>query len=140
MDTLEAEADKREQYSRRPNLHFRGTPEPEGERTNQLVINAIQEKMSMTQIDVTQLERSHRIGPKLYKQVRERKRPIIVRFKSEAAPRRPQHATSRPRDIHQRRSDSKTRGPVIPNEAKETKEAGGVLDVQRESHGERRGK
>ena len=34
LDVSEAEADKREQYSRRPNLRFQGIPEAECETTN----------------------------------------------------------------------------------------------------------
>ena len=45
MATLEAEADKREQYSRRPNLRFHGIEEKEGEDTNAIVIDVVQKKL-----------------------------------------------------------------------------------------------
>ena len=35
------EADRREQYSRRPNLRFQGMPEEDGENTNPVVIGTI---------------------------------------------------------------------------------------------------
>ena len=62
--TLEAEADKREQYTRRPNLRFHGIEEKEGEDTNAIVIAVVQKKLGLGQIGADQLERSHRIGPK----------------------------------------------------------------------------
>ena len=83
LDVLEAEADKREQYSRRPNLRFQGIPETESETTNELVLQTVNEKMGM-QLTVAHLERSHRLGPKKDENGRPRKRAIIVRFRSEA--------------------------------------------------------
>ena len=41
IDALEMEADKREQYSRRPNLRFQGIPETADEYTNKLIIATI---------------------------------------------------------------------------------------------------
>jgi len=82
--TLEAEADKREQYSRRPNLRFHGIEETEGENTNAIVIAVVQQKLGLNHIGTDQLERSHRIGPKLDEKGSPRKRAVIVRFRSEA--------------------------------------------------------
>ena len=84
IDTLEMEADKREQYSRRPNLRFQGIPETADEDTNKLIIATISETMGLTNIGENQLERSHRVGPKENKDGKPRERPIIVRFRSEA--------------------------------------------------------
>ena len=86
MATLEAEADKREQYSRRPNLRFHGIEEKEGEDTNAIVIAVVEKKLGMSQIGADQLERSHRIGPKQDEKGAPRKREVIVRFRSEAKP------------------------------------------------------
>ena len=84
MATLEAEADKREQYTRRPNLRFHGIEEKEGEDTNATVIAVVQKKLGLSQIGADQLERSHRIGPKQDEKGAPRKRAVIVRFRSEA--------------------------------------------------------
>ena len=84
MATLEAEADKREQYTRRPNLRFHGIEEKEGEDTNAIVIAVVQKKLGLSQIGADQLERSHRIGPKQVEKGAPRKRAVIVRFRSEA--------------------------------------------------------
>ena len=82
--TLEAEADRREQYSRRPNLRFQGITEEDGENTDAVVIGTIQQKLGLTHIGADHLERSHRLGPKKDEQGRPRKRAMIVRFRSEA--------------------------------------------------------
>ena len=63
-DMPEAEADKREQYSRRPNFCFHGIEEKEGEDTNAIVIALVQKKLGLSQIRADQLERNHRIRPK----------------------------------------------------------------------------
>ena len=47
LDVLDAEVDKREQYSRRPNLCFQGIPETENETTNELFLQTVNEKMGM---------------------------------------------------------------------------------------------
>ena len=80
----EAEADRREQYSRRPNLRFQGIPEEDGENIDAVVIGTIQQKLGLTHIGADHLERSHRLGPKKDEQGRPRKRAMIVRFRSEA--------------------------------------------------------
>ena len=81
--TLEAEADKREQYTRRTNLRFHCIEEKEGEDTNAIVIAVVQKKLGLSQIGADQLERSHRIGPKQDEKGAPRKRAVIVRFRSE---------------------------------------------------------
>ena len=48
IDSLEMEANKREQYSRRPNLRFQGIPEKPDEVTNQLIIDTISQTMGLT--------------------------------------------------------------------------------------------
>ena len=84
MATLEAEADKREQYSKRPSLRFHGIEEKEGEDTNAIVIAVVQKKLGLSQIGADQLERSHINGPKQVEKGAPRKRAVIVRFRSEA--------------------------------------------------------
>ena len=84
IDSLEMEADKRERYSRRPNLRVQGIPETSDEVTNQLSIDTISQTMGLTNIGENQLERGHRVGPKENRQGQPRERPIIVRFRSEA--------------------------------------------------------
>ena len=84
MATLEAEADKREQYSRRPNLRSHGTEETEGENINVIMIAVVQKKLGLSQIGADQLEHSHRIGPKQDEKGFPRKSAVIVRFRSEA--------------------------------------------------------
>ena len=64
IDSLEMEANKREQYSMRPNLRFQGIPEKPDEVTNQLIVDTISQTMGLTNIGENQLERSHRVGPK----------------------------------------------------------------------------
>ena len=83
METLGAEADRREQYTRRPNLRISGIPENTNEVTNDLVI-AIIKKFGFDNIGVSDLERSHRPGQKIDDRGRPRRRTIIVRFRSEA--------------------------------------------------------
>ena len=85
MATLEAEADKREQYSRHPNLRFYGIEENEGDDTDAIVIAVVQQKLGLNHIGTDQLERSHRIGPKQDEKGSPRKHAVIVRFRSEAA-------------------------------------------------------
>ena len=46
--TLEAEADRQEQYSRHPNLRIQGIPEEDGENTNAVLIGKIQQKLGLT--------------------------------------------------------------------------------------------
>ena len=78
--TLEAQVEAVEQYSRRANLRFQGIPDfGDGEDTDSIVVNLINDHALQT----SDIERSHRVGPKLDKQGRRRVRPIIVRFAKE---------------------------------------------------------
>ena len=83
VETLEVEADRREQYTRRPNLRISGIPETTNEVTNDLVITTIK-KMGIENLGASDLERSHRIGQKTDNRDRPHRRTIIVRFRSEA--------------------------------------------------------
>ena len=83
VETLEAEADRREQYTCRPNLRISGIPETTNEVTNDLVITTIK-KLGFDNLGASDLERSHRIGQKTDNRDRPRRRTIIVRFRSEA--------------------------------------------------------
>ena len=83
---LEFEADKVEQYSRRANLRFSGLPETESENTTDKLLELINNEMCPdTPVHKEQVERSHRLGPKMDKNGKPRHthRAIIVRFASE---------------------------------------------------------
>ena len=65
-------------------MRIHGAPEHDNEDTTVIVIDVINSKMSFKPpLESSQLERSHRVGPKLDQQDRVRSRLIIVRFKSE---------------------------------------------------------
>ena len=65
-------------------MRIHGVPEHYNEDTTTIVMGVINSKMSFKPpLESSQLERSHRVGPKLDQQDRVRSRPIIVRFKSE---------------------------------------------------------
>ena len=65
-------------------MRIRGVPEHDNEDTTTILMDVINSKMSFKPpLESNQLERSHRVGPKLDQQDRVRTRPIIVRFKSE---------------------------------------------------------
>ena len=82
--TLEAQTDAVEQYSCRVNLRFHGIPDSDGEDTDSRIITLINEQINVEpRVQNTDIERSHRVGPKLDKQERRRVRPIIVRFAKE---------------------------------------------------------
>ena len=82
---LEIQADDTEQYSRRSNLRFQSMPESDaGEDTDCKIIQFINEKMRLDRPMVTaDLERSHRLGPKMDRQEVRRVRHFIVRFANE---------------------------------------------------------
>ena len=86
---LELEADKVEQYSRRSNLRFTGLPETTGEseNTTDKLIDIINNNMCPDNSDMPvrrdQIERSHRLGPKMDKNGKPHQRAIIIRFVSE---------------------------------------------------------
>ena len=79
VESLEAEADRQEQYSRRPNLRFQGVPESTEGSTDQKIVRLVNE----SPLAVSDIERSHRLGPPKDRDGRDRTRPVIVRFRSE---------------------------------------------------------
>ena len=84
VESLEAEADRQEQYSRRPNLRFQGVPESTEGSTDQKIIRLVNECMGLSPpLAVSDIERSHRLGPPKDRDGRDRTRPVIVRFRSE---------------------------------------------------------
>ena len=56
----------------------------EGEDTDAIVIVVVQQKLGLSQIGADQLERSHRRYPKQDEKGSQRKRAVIVLFRSEA--------------------------------------------------------
>ena len=83
---LELEADKVEQYSRRSNLRFSGLPETTGEseNTTDKLIDIINNNMCPDMpVRSDQIERSHRLRPKMDKNGKPRQRAIIIRFVGE---------------------------------------------------------
>ena len=79
--TLEEHTDKHEQYTRRPNITFHGiTERSEGEDTDTIVLDVINNKMGVTPPLVKcVIERSHRLSAKRETGCRS----IIVRFRAE---------------------------------------------------------
>ena len=76
IESLKGCLDRQEQYSRRNCLLIHGLPESENENTDELVIDAIKEKMG-EEIEKNEIDRSHRIGsPKN----NGKSRPIIIKF------------------------------------------------------------
>ncbi|KAB0802302.1 hypothetical protein PPYR_04488 [Photinus pyralis] len=75
VDCAEEKLDDLEQYVRRNNLRIFGVKEAVGEDTDQIVIALIKNKLNID-ISLNDLERSHRVGPK----VSQFARPIIVKF------------------------------------------------------------
>ena len=84
VESLETEADRQEQYSRRPNLRFQGVPESTEGSTDQKIVSLVNECMGLSPpLTVLDIERSHRLGPPKDRYGRDRTRPVIVRFRSE---------------------------------------------------------
>ena len=67
--TLEANADRQEQYSRRPNLRVQGLEEKrEGENTDRIMIQLINDTLAVVSpLKIEDIERSHRLGPETNK-------------------------------------------------------------------------
>ena len=87
MESLEAEPDRQEQYSRRPNLRFQGVPESTEGSTDQKIVRLVNECMGLSPpLAVSDIECSHRLGPPKDRDGRDRTRPVIVRFRSERLP------------------------------------------------------
>ena len=81
---VEEAADNTEQYSRRPNLRVHGIAEQADENTDQLIVKLVNDQMQFQPpIQLNQIERSHRLGPKTSADGTKRERAIIVRFRSE---------------------------------------------------------
>ena len=84
VDQLEEAADNTEQYFRRPNLRVHGIAELADENTDQLIVKLVNAQMQFQPpIQLNQIERSHRLGPKTSADGRKRERTSIVRFRSE---------------------------------------------------------
>ena len=75
-------ADKNEQKSRTQCLLIHGIDESEGENTDELCISVVNNEVGV-ELSLSDIERSHRIGPKKTHSTRRTKsRAIIVRFAS----------------------------------------------------------
>ena len=136
--TLEAQTDAVEQYSRRANLRFQGIPDSDGEDTDSLIITLINEQINVEpRVQNTDIERSHRVGPKVDKQGRRRVRPIIVRFAKERTRDVVYRARFRLKDVNAKRPLEKifinenltsTRASLAA-EARPIKKAGKIQDT-----------
>lgn len=78
VEALELKCDKLEQYSRRNNLRVYGIPERVGENSDLVLLSFFQEKLGI-QLQITDIDRSHRTGKKLGG---EHPRPLLVKFVS----------------------------------------------------------
>ena len=76
-EQLKSDVENQEQYSRRNCLLVHGIPKEQGEGTDSIVLNAINEHFEeeLTQDD---MERTHRVGKP--KQNKKTPRPIIIKF------------------------------------------------------------
>ena len=138
--TLEAQTDAVEQYSRRANLSFQGRPIPDSdeEDTDSLIITLINEQINVEpRVQNTDIERSHRVGPKLDKQGRRRVRPIIVRFAKERTRDVVYRARFRLKDVNAKRplekifinEDLMSTRASLAEEARSIKKAGKIQDT-----------
>ena len=75
IENLEKSIDYQEQYSRRNCLLIHGIYESDGENTDDIVINTVQDNMKIT-VSINDIDRTHRIG----KKVAVKTRPIIVKL------------------------------------------------------------
>ena len=136
--TLEAQTDAVEQYSRCANLRFQGIPDSDGEDTDSLIITLINEQINVEpRVQNTDIERSHRVGPKLDKQGRRRVRPIIVRFAKERTRDVVYRARFRLKDVNAKRplekifinEDLTSTRASLAAEARSIKKAGKIQDT-----------
>ena len=136
--SLEVNADETEQYSRRPNLRFQGLPETEGEDTSTKIIMLVNEKMRLDPPPMaSDLERSHRLGPRLDRQGRPRVRPIIVRFTKERTRafvyksrfRLKDHNVQRPLERVFVNEDLTAARAALASKTRQLKKAGKILDT-----------
>ena len=81
---LEIDSDSQEQSSRRPNFRIQGLPEQGDGTTDDKVLFVINDTVGLTPpLVLTDIERSHRLGPKTDREGRPRTRVTIIRFRSE---------------------------------------------------------
>ena len=85
INKLEMSVDDQEQRSRNMCcLLIHGVKEKDGEKTDELVLNVIINDLGIVNTNITEIQRSHRLGPrKPQRNLRSSKmfyRPIIVRF------------------------------------------------------------
>ena len=85
VETLELDSDKVEQYSRRSNHRFSGIHEADNdvEDTTEKILQIINDDMEVP-VSRDQVERSHRLGPKVDRNGKARQRNIIIRFNRES--------------------------------------------------------
>jgi hypothetical protein len=77
VKTLEVKLESQEQYSRRNSLRLSGVPEEEGELVPNLVIETLNENLTLDPpLKLDELDRAHRVGPKVTGQ----SRPILIKF------------------------------------------------------------
>ena len=78
------DSDNQEQYTRRPNVRMQWLSEQGDATTDYKVLFVINNAMGLTPpIALTDIERSHRLGPKTDREGRPRTRATIVRFRTE---------------------------------------------------------
>ncbi len=81
---LEIDSDSQEQYTRRPNIIIQGMSEQGDGTTDDKVLFLINNTMGLTPpLVLTDIERSHRLGPKTDREGRPRTQATIVRFRTE---------------------------------------------------------
>ena len=84
LEKLELDSDNQEQYTRRPNIRIQGISELGSGTTDDKVLSVINDTMGLTPpLALTDIERSHRLGPKTDREGRPRTRAVIVRFRTE---------------------------------------------------------
>ena len=80
---LEIDSDSQEQYTRRPNIIIQGMSEQGDGTTDDKVLFLINNTMGLTPpLALTDIERSHRLGPKTDREGRPRTRATIARFRT----------------------------------------------------------
>ena len=88
IEKLELQLDDNEQRSRNGCLVIHGVPENDSEDTDDLVLDVINNSLELGNIDLNDIQRSHRLGPKKNSRntrsssTNNRPRPIILRFTS----------------------------------------------------------
>lgn len=77
-EDLKYRTDELEQYQRRNSIRVFGVEEKAGEDTDALVLNIFNKRMGLSEVTKADLDRTHRVGPKLEGQ----HRAILVKFVS----------------------------------------------------------